>query len=140
MWKCTNNFIGVKNWNWLFVSIFEFFNLLNFLLLIGNEMLVGKESLLQVSDFFGYLNVVSVKQLVQLFVQLMIFIPDVEDGLFLSIKLKHFRNQNFFPAFVRGYISDFAVLMTIMYGVFRFCLLPKLWFKVVKKFLKVIAL
>ncbi len=66
----------------------DLLNLLNFLLFIGNEMLVGKESLLQVSDFFGYLNVVSVKQLVQLFVQLTIFIPDVEDGLFLSIQLK----------------------------------------------------
>ena len=33
---------------------------------------------------------------------------------FLAINLKHFRNQSFFPAVVRGYISDFAVLTAIM--------------------------
>ena len=33
---------------------------------------------------------------------------------FLSIKLKHFRSASFFPAVVRGYISDFAVLTAIM--------------------------
>jgi hypothetical protein len=33
---------------------------------------------------------------------------------FLSIKLKHFRNERFFPAVVRSYISDFAVLTAIM--------------------------
>jgi hypothetical protein len=32
---------------------------------------------------------------------------------FLSLKLKAFRNENFFPAMVRGYISDFAVLSAI---------------------------